>query len=263
MIIWLASYPRSGNTFFRALLKHVYDIVVYEPYPSNPAHDAAPFKAVIGDGQLHLSLIEMSRGDDRYVVKTHDMPSEDHPAIYLVRDGRDALLSYARFILDYDDASADPDGYYGTLRRLIERAPFGGWSANTIAWTTRRTSTVVVKFEELIAAPLQELRRAMAAIGCEFPEIRSTDPPTFADLHGQMPKSFRAGRVGAWRQELPRDLHALFWHRHGDAMRKMGYTEGELSALDICQAERSIAKPVCAGASLTFDRSGNGISALV
>ena len=262
MIIWLASYPRSGNTFFRALLKHVYDIVVYEPYPSDPAL-AAPFKEIIGDGQLPLSLVEMSRRADRYIVKTHDMPPDDHPAIYLVRDGRDALLSHARFVLDYDRGSAKPDGYHATLRRLIETPPFGGWSANVMAWTRRRAAPVVVKFEELIAAPLHELRRAMSAIGCELPEIRATDPPNFDDLHRRIPQFFRAGRVGAWRGELPHNLHALFWHRHGDAMHKMGYTDGALSAFEICQAEDSIAKPVHAGTTLTFGSSGNGISALM
>jgi hypothetical protein len=262
VIIWLASYPRSGNTFFRALLKHVYDIVVYEPYPSDPAL-TAPFKEIIGDGQLSLSLAEMSRRRDRYIVKTHDMPADDQPAIYLVRDGRDALLSHARFMLDYDRASANPGGYYGTLRQLIEAPPFGGWSTNVMAWTTRRASTVLVKFEQLIAAPLHELRRAMSAIGSELPEIRTTDPPGFGELHRKIPQFFRAGRVGAWRDEMPDNLHALFWHRHGDAMRKVGYTDGGLSALEICRAEDSIARPVRTGGALTFGASGNGVSALV
>ena len=262
MIIWLASYPRSGNTFFRALLKHVYDIVVYEPYPSDPAL-AAPFKDIIGDGQLPLSLAEMSRRDDRYIVKTHDMPPDDHPAIYLVRDGRDALLSHARFVLDYDRVPANPDGHYGTLRHLIESSSFGGWSGNVMAWTSRRASTVVVKFEDLVAAPRHELRRAISAIGCELPEIRSTDPPSFNYLHRKIPQFFRSGRLGAWREEMPDNLHALFWHRHGDVMRKMGYTDGGLSALEICSAEGSIAKPIRAGTALTFGTSGNGVSALV
>jgi len=260
VIIWLASYPRSGNTFFRALLKHVYGIVVYEPYPSDPAR-AAPFKEIIGDGQLSLSLAEMGRRDDRYIVKTHDMPADDYPAIYLVRDGRDALLSHARFLLDYDQATANAD--QGILRQLIETPPFGGWSANVMAWTKRRASTVLVKFEELIAAPLQELRRAMSAIGYQPPEIRATDLPHFDDLHRKIPQFFRSGRVGAWRGELPYNLHALFWHRHGDAMRKIGYTDGALSAFDICQAEDSIVKPVHAGTTLTFGSSGNGTSALM
>jgi hypothetical protein len=262
VIIWLASYPRSGNTFFRALLKHVYDVIAYEPYPSDPAL-AAPFKEIIGDGQLSLSLAEMSRRDDRYIVKTHDMPADDYPAIYLVRDGRDALLSHARFVHDYDRVSANPNGYYGTLRQLIETPPFGGWSGNVTAWTNRRASTVVVKFEELIAAPLHELRRSMSAIGCELPEIRSTDPASFKELHRKIPQFFRSGRIGAWREELPDHLHALFWHRHGDAMRRIGYTDGGLSAIEICQADGSIAKPVRAGTTLTFGISGNGISALV
>ena len=46
-------------------------------------------------------------------------------------------------------------------------------------------------------------------------------------------------------------------------MRGMSYTDGELSALEICQADGSIAKPVRAGTTLTFGTSGNGTSALV
>ena len=40
---------------------------------------------------------------DIYFVKTHELPTENDnsPAIYLVRDGRDVLMSYAHYIQIY------------------------------------------------------------------------------------------------------------------------------------------------------------------
>lgn len=32
MIVWLASYPRSGNTFLRVLFRHVFGIETYSVY---------------------------------------------------------------------------------------------------------------------------------------------------------------------------------------------------------------------------------------
>ena len=35
MIVWLASYPRSGNTYFRILLNHLYGIKTPMAYVGN------------------------------------------------------------------------------------------------------------------------------------------------------------------------------------------------------------------------------------
>ncbi len=114
-MIWLASYPRSGNTFFRIVLHEVYGI------PSSTFHreDAYPV-------------------DDDYasypVVKTHLLPHEivpqnpDIPAVYLVRDGRDAVVSMAHHRTDLVAAGSD---YAENLTATILAADgshFGGWS---------------------------------------------------------------------------------------------------------------------------------------
>ena len=35
MIVWLASYPRSGNTFLRVVLHNVYGVSTYSVYEDN------------------------------------------------------------------------------------------------------------------------------------------------------------------------------------------------------------------------------------
>ena len=83
MIYWLASFPRSGNSFFRRVCRYNFKFIVYSKYTEK--------KAPVDQE----TLIKMAKSPEPYVVKTHDLPMDDAPAIYLVRDGRDALISYA------------------------------------------------------------------------------------------------------------------------------------------------------------------------
>ena len=43
-------------------------------------------------------------------------------------------------------------------------------------------------------------------------------------------KFSRRGKSGSWKDEMPDDLHQLFWSLHGDVMRRLGYTDGMIDA---------------------------------
>ncbi|WP_426610874.1 sulfotransferase domain-containing protein [Bradyrhizobium sp. McL0616] len=244
MLVWLASYPRSGNTFFRVLLKTLCGLSTYdfhEPFP--PRRD---FENFIGEASLGTPLPELARDTGTHIVKTHEMPQEDYPAIYLVRDGRDAVVSYARFLLNsgYDAGGQD---FTGLLRRLIESSEsYGGWSGNVLAWRQRKTSTVMVRFDDLIANPIDELRRATAAAGLSLAETGLRGPPTFEELHKLDSKFFSKGRTGGWIDDMSPELHLLFWRRHGHAMRALGFHDQEPTAQELA------GKPLQAGERLLF-----------
>ena len=87
MVIWLASFPRSGNSYFRVVSKTLFDQEIYSVYPENNKQVSA--------GELEAMMQE----NKVYLVKTHELPPDSSPAIYLVRDGRDALVSLAWFQL--------------------------------------------------------------------------------------------------------------------------------------------------------------------
>jgi hypothetical protein len=130
MLLWLASFPRSGNTFFRVLLKQLYGLSSFDLHQPHPPF-RPQFKHMIGEAVLDLPPSELARDGRLHIVKTHELPQEDYPAIYLVRDGRDAIASYARFLLDsgYYGSGAD---YPSVLRRLIESSEsYGGCAYQT------------------------------------------------------------------------------------------------------------------------------------
>ena len=95
--VWIASYPRSGNTFLRIILENMFQLPTYSLYrvegqqvydPSADALQEAPFlprdwrSRVSTDSQAALALI-----------KTHNLPEDNAQAIYVVRDGRATLDS--------------------------------------------------------------------------------------------------------------------------------------------------------------------------
>jgi hypothetical protein len=90
MRIWLASFPRSENTFTRFVFRQVYGIASDTVYSNEAGGTFARFLAETAGEQP---------SDRPWFTKTHEIAAADEssPAVYLVRDGRDAYVSYAHF----------------------------------------------------------------------------------------------------------------------------------------------------------------------
>ena len=122
MLIWLASYPRSGNSFARIALKHLFRLPTNSVYLNEDSPENRDLRDLIGQS-LDITLEEMAAAAEPCFVRTHEMPADDdYPAIYLVRDGRDTLVSYAHFILSTENGTpvgSDREAFLRVLRELI------------------------------------------------------------------------------------------------------------------------------------------------
>lgn len=235
-MIWIASFPRSGNTFVRNILFEVYGLSsgeyhLEEEYPLDKHYAENPF------------------------VKTHLLPhqlepsSPDIKSVYLVRDGRDALISMAH---QRTDIVAPGSDFHENLKAAIiaeKDTFFGGWSHNASAWMKR--ADLIIRYEDLIADPIGQIERIREIY--ELPEPDLSKTPSFEKLKsGQAAygarkswgyskdesekladKAFRKGRAGSWKNEMPDEIHDLFWTFHGNTMEQFGYAmSGELSSPD-------------------------------
>lgn len=148
MVLWLASYPRSGNTFFRILLHALYGLPTYTGFLSGDdlewvgrseltGHDAIPQELALalarGD---HEAVLPFHESQQVYAIKTHMMAREmamsELPTILMVRDVRDVLVSFAWYMINVQTlhASAEPLG--ALLRRPQEN--LGLLRARLTAW---------------------------------------------------------------------------------------------------------------------------------
>lgn len=115
MIIWLASYPRSGNTFFRILLRHLYGLQTYTGFLSGDDLSLVGAGDLTGHAKLPPDLESALRlgdggaatlfqeAEQLYFIKSHLMAQETAlaglPTVLLVRDVRDVLVSYAWYLI--------------------------------------------------------------------------------------------------------------------------------------------------------------------
>ena len=135
--------------------------------------------------------------------------------------------SYAHYVLHTERGIAPggaPELFLETLReRIVSQGHFGGWGRHVLAWSRRETPTVTVRFEDLVRRPAEEVQRALAVAG-PGPRLNpDSSPPAFEVLHEAAPWFFRRGIEGAWRDEMPEDLQALFLATHREAMERLGY----------------------------------------
>src|SRR5690348_16713218 len=91
MITWLASYPRSGNTLLRAILREMFGVQSYSLYDDKNDFGNKPEVAeAVGHVSHGRTPEEFYRfaadSSEMYFVKTHEAPRDDSPAIYVVRD---------------------------------------------------------------------------------------------------------------------------------------------------------------------------------
>ena len=229
MIVWLASYPRSGNTLLRTILFNTMGL-------ASLSDEVGETKAVgltefarhrTGTWEIEGSWEDFytsaSQSAQIFLVKTHRMPRDDQPAIYVVRDGRKACLSYSRF---HERFTRSP--YPGLLQLVLGDDFYGGWSEHYRVWN-RRENTFVVRYEELIHAD-DELLAALAKQVCYAGHVSSWVNP-FNELHKENPDFFRAGEP-AWQGDIAwtKMIDAVFFHLHGELMVELGYVSSEEGA---------------------------------
>jgi len=207
-LIWLASYPRSGNTFLRTVLRQCFGLRSASIYRDDlmrlPVIEGLAGHIEHGpDGRLDFADQPLQ------LIKTHAPPFDGRPAIYVLRDGRDAAISLYHFM---HERRALEDIVTGSTQ-------FGSWADHVTAWSpTARPNTLLLRYEELVCD-----------LGCCVDKIADylkrtpnsrTMPPRdeLAKLDGHWIRPESAERATLDGPALDR-----FWEVNGAAMRAYGY----------------------------------------
>lgn len=227
MIIWLASYPRSGNSMYRELLWQLCGIPTWSVY-NDPEVQELGMTDAVGHRQMYYQdAMEFVRDDEPHFIKTHELanrPHDDFAAIYIVRDGRDAIVSRTHFTFNFGGDKFGYKDFNGVMAELCR--PHEGkptWNEHVLYWLRKRKRPVtLVKFEDMLKDPSGVLMWSLDQMGVEIkpPDKRAM---TFEELHKRWPKFFTSGKVGRWKDEMPREIQDIFWQHNWEAMQELGY----------------------------------------
>ena len=208
IVVWLASYPRSGNTFLRTILWHCFGLRSASVYPKDLGGNRA-LEEYVGHIEHGPQIRSQLRQNGIPLIKTHERPMDANPAIYTVRDGRAASVSLWRF---FDKTIA--------LEAVIEgRHHFGTWADHVRAWRPQhRPNTLLLRYEDL----RDDLPHCLDRIGrfLNKPAIseRIPDRNEIAASDGRWVR-----RESSWRTELEGATLARFNEMSKDVLEAFGY----------------------------------------
>lgn len=256
-ITWLASYPKSGNTWVRMFLdcyisgrpvdindvdnrtcRGDLDLLTYQ------AASVLPLPGIDREHHALLrgaALLNSIAGREHSILKTHFEnnaawipPQLTRGAVYLVRDPRDVACSWA----SHCDISIDEAIDHLTTRMCYLQDSglafhAGTWASNVESWCEWPT----VRYEDMRRLPQSSFATIVEACGLEYDEDRfyfALRESRFANLQRQEQANgfiekrggdafFRQGKVGAWREVLTPEQVERIEAECGEVMQKCGY----------------------------------------
>jgi hypothetical protein len=192
-IVWLASYPKSGNTWLRTFLYHLVRIQagipreedelnkldrasgyeaklfgLFQQYLGKPLEEASRSELMGVRAQVQQTVAE--RMPNVAMLKTHNLlgelagkptinPAASVGAIYIVRDPRDVASSLAKHLGRSIDEAIEVMATSAFATDNSSETAFevwGSWSEHVASWTTEKSPTIlVVRYEDMLAKPTE------------------------------------------------------------------------------------------------------------
>jgi len=226
--VFICGYPKSGNTWFQ----HMTAAVVYgtdvELAPDTLLNELVP--------DVHFKAY-YRRFSDPAFFKSHHLPRPSYRRIvYLLRDGRDAMVSYYHHLT----ATTGAVDFLTTVKNGEGLFP-SKWHEHVDRYMDNpyQADMIVVRYEDLKRDPLGQLRRF-----CEFARIdrdeatlaRAIAKTSFATMRSKEQKQgwetpgwpkdkpfVRRGEVGSYRDEMPPEVLQAFLQDAQRTLASQGY----------------------------------------
>lgn len=230
--IFIVGYPKSGNTWFQHLVAGVVYGVDPKWAPISAVQDLVPDASALKYYRRHATPM---------FFKEHSLPRPEYRrVVYLLRDGRDAMVSYRHYRETMDKVKYDFQKFVTPETDLYPCH----WPRHVDAWVKNpyEAQILVIKYEDLLAQPVEQLKRFCEFVGIsrEADHLKAVaEAASFRNLRDKEAKDgwpepefeagkffFRRGVVGSYKDEMPPEVLKTFLGQAAETLRRHGYDIG-------------------------------------
>lgn len=233
---FLASYPRSGNTWLRSLLTSC----IFGEAMQDFSDKVDPVIPIVG---YHRAAKPLLKNTGR-LIKTHEACRREYRnAVWIVRDPRDVVLSEFKLEIRSRHFSGSFDAFVDQFVNVGRIGP-PDWATLNLSWLNRHVaepdSVLLVRFEDLKSDTPRELRRVLEFLSVDYDQavidlaLTQNSLNSMSERHaqydsqisGQIDSTIPAvnqGAVGGWREKLSSETVDKIEASFGNAMDQLGY----------------------------------------
>jgi hypothetical protein len=241
---FLNSIPKSGTHLLKQLLlgipgiQYNSQIGLYGHYHYQTDEKLNPIK--------NLTPHSFANGHLHYSVEWETFFKElNMKQVFVLRDPRDILISYAHFIpktqIDHLYPTFTQEGFThrDRIKFLIEGGPLledgkpdhpgiREWYQSFSGWLNR-PNVHAIRFEDMIASAQMKWNTTGELLdflsdGVDNPLHREDwITAMISNIRPEASVTFRKGKSGGWKDEMDDELKALFQARAGDLLEELGY----------------------------------------
>jgi len=227
--VFIVGYPKSGNTWMQNLVSGVVYGIEPQYAPDKLIQELVP--------DVHYKLY-YKRFRDPMFFKSHYLPRPEYRrVVYLLRDGRDVMVSYFHHLVALKNKEVD---LMSMVRDGIDH-PFAKWHEHVEAWLSNpyNADLIIIKYEDLIKDTVNQLQRFCKFVnlqrsldliervvrGASFENMRKKEK-VFGGDNPIWPRDkpfVRRGKIGSYKDEMPEEVLEEFLKEANYTLQKVGY----------------------------------------
>ena len=260
-IVWLASYPKSGNTWIRSILS----IAIHKNLDINN-FKILSLNAIIKNKEPNLKIkipgdtkflwdeiqqkISKEADQNRIIIKTHNVcaniggiefPKLDLTSklVYIIRDPRDVAISYGNHFGHTLEKAIelimlDNNFIFNAKDNLAE--VLSSWDNHVKSWSTSNIPKIVMRYEDLILDPKKHIEKLFLFLNIKplipidkiilktsFKSLQDIEKKNgFKEASSRETFFFRSGKMGEYKKH-DQNLFIPINIKFKDIMNKFGY----------------------------------------
>ena len=151
--VFLVSYPKSGNTWLK---------FIFASYIKKREVDFNEVHSIVPEYETQVEELNQLSAHPR-IIKSHSKFTDKFPrVIYIIRDGRDVLVSYY-FYLKKTKSVSENTSFTSFLRHYSQvKLPYGKWGDHVYSWLTNSKHDMkVIFYEDLLRDAFEEAKKVI------------------------------------------------------------------------------------------------------